>query len=1125
MKNKDKPEQQQDKTAIVPASAPQQQAPTLLPSTLARAVSFATRSSSLALRVGTTIGSYSLNTARFTTLSSLELARGVLEGVLVRAGRDVSLLSQSDYAAADAETVLEKSLESLHHAVSQVVFWTSAGFQVTGTAMGTVSDVSSLLLGALDQILGSTDSSRAIASIITLVRREFSNPVTGTGDKVGVMDLMLALSALAYLQQQCRKSIEEERREYEEVIWDVVVLTDGERVDVDDNSLTGSHASNYDHLGPDRAMQRDDAAANMRSVSARTMPWHNGDGDEDVISRLTEQMSTSLSPGATVSISNSVSTTQTITVDVHGQKPSSIPSLPGAEVVETRSASAQEHQQGGDSYRIVYKIQRNKLRNNVLRIQEDSDVTLVDLDDEKELPTSPTIEDDSAAVSSPAPPRLHINKELSDTKETVKGEKKRGPPAGLRPIDIPKRGSRGTGPDSPRSPMSLEENMMALSSPESEATANQKKQRAPLSKPTTRTSAARPKDATSSKRLVAKKIAPEPKSGEKKPSLKQVLRGSGQSFSTVLNKDTGSSNENRDKPRPQWKTPGTSSSATALKPSSGKSKALAQHVARHSDPSSIPRSSSRTSYVSISERRRDSMVSQADAWAIDSAGDLRPTTPTIVRTEVSSHDTRGPSYGEPSPGLVPTHRAGHRRLTSRVPSLYSLATNDSQQSLVLASCYQKSAYSASDAMNTLRQAGAVEGTFPSRHLLQNISRYMRFSSACYGSSFLKVMGISTDIPSLRADDETHNDVRHFVHHTESGVVGNVLLASFIDQGGGSNAAGSTDSGVPLVHYISLDHDAKAVVLACRGTLGFEDVLADMTCEYDDLIWRNRAYKVHKGVHASAQRILYGGDGKVLATLQEALREFPGYGLILCGHSLGGAVASLLGVMLSEPNPHGTGFVTASEKHDAAAGGSDGKRRPDFQVPPGRRIHVFAYGPPGVMASSLNKLTRGLITTVVHGSDLVPHLSLGLLHDFQALASTFGSSSSHPTRSRLRTALLSALQSSLPLPHLTSPSSAAGDEHEAWVGPALASLRESLRSQKLMPPGEVFCIESTRVLRRDAFVVEGEAVGRPARRVVLKYVRDVKRRFGEVRFAGSMLVDHSPKGYEEALRRLRLGVVE
>lgn len=422
---------------------------------------------------------------------------------------------------------------------------------------------------------------------------------------------------------------------------------------------------------------------------------------------------------------------------------------------------------------------------------------------------------------------------------------------------------------------------------------------------------------------------------------------------------------------------------------------------------------------------------------------------------------------------------------------------------------------------------------------------MRFSSASYGSRFLKFMKIGKEMPILRALDDTHHELRSFAHHTGSDA-GSILLSSFVDPQGGSDSTGSTNSGVPLVHYISLDHESQAVVLACRGTLGFEDVLADMTCDYDELIWRGKTYKVHKGIHASARRLLYGGDGRVLLTLRQALEEFPDYGLILTGHSLGGAVCALLGVMLSEPASSGTSFVTSSSlQHQqplllplssTSASTSSFQDAPHLiPLPPNRPIHVYAYGPPATMSSSLRLATRGLITSVVHGRDLVPFLSLGVLHDFQAVALAFKTDNSD-AKGEVRQRIWEAFQTGLATKWYTQTARDKSrfvpgperDDGEEWAWAALKVLRASMMSFKLLPPGEVFVVESTAVLRRDAFVRsdgDGGGLGKPARRVVLKYVRDVEAYFREVRFGSSMLVDHSPGRYEDALARLRWGVLE
>lgn len=253
----------------------------------------------------------------------------------------------------------------------------------------------------------------------------------------------------------------------------------------------------------------------------------------------------------------------------------------------------------------------------------------------------------------------------------------------------------------------------------------------------------------------------------------------------------------------------------------------------------------------------------------------------------------------------------HRRSGSLVPSIYSLATS-SQTSLILAPRPRKSVYEDQATLEALNRNGRVPGIFPDNHLVRNIRRFCRFSTASYGPSALKVMGVPEATKVVRSFDPDNHEHSSFSDHTGL-PPSTILLSSFVDPAGGTNAAGETGTGFPLVHYLCLDHDSKAVVLTLRGTWGFEDVLTDMTCDYDDLEWQERNWKVHKGMHASARRLLEGGSGKVMATIKAALEEFPDYGVIFCGHSLGGGVASLLATMISEPNSDTSGpsFVTAS----------------------------------------------------------------------------------------------------------------------------------------------------------------------------------------------------------------------
>lgn len=1078
--------------------------PTLLPAPFAHAVSLATRSTSFAIRLGSLVSAYGLDAARFTTLSSLELARGLVEVVLTRAGKDAA--GHSSIAAADAESVLEKSLENLHYVVIKAVFWTSASFRLTGTTISAASEASQVLLSSLDRILGSTDSSRAVASIITLIRREFRNPVTGTkGEKVGVTDLVLALSALAYLQQSCYRLPEEERRRAacEEVIWDVVVLNDGQRVDVDPNTTVQTR------IGDDPLQLPAPSAAALQTTE-----------DELILDRMRHQIISSLPADTKVTISNSVSTVQTIAVDVEGPDLPSLPTPPGAEIVETtiRTPKSQPRpwlsygteEAQTQSYRVVYKLERDKFRSLVF--------TGNNLE-----PSSPgpTLDDTKDAVQYDATTGTFAS--VPETLQSVPQLKidttaaQSNPP----PAASPKASPRSTPTSAQTSARAARRLSRGL-----EPAANQKKTRTPANTTPTRSERTeRVRQEAGVRKNAAKRKSDVPSIGrstDKKTGIKQALKESGQSISNIWSKD-GPENGQTSKPKTERRV---SSGPATTKPLPSRPKRSSIVDRRATQTPDTLRPTSRASFVSIQDRRRDSIVSQTDTFTVGSGGAYQPASPTVRRSDVSSsHDNTlwaraEAAYGSHSHSNV---KRGHRRHGSAyAPSLYSLATNDSQTSLVLSSFYKKSAYSATDALETLRQEGFVDGTFPSGHLLPNIVRYMRFSSACYGSSFMTFLGISSDVPAGAAWDTTHQDVRHFAHHTDSDA-GSILLASFVDPQGGTDATGATGTGVPLVHYISLDHEAKAVVLACRGTLGFEDVMTDMACEFDTLMWKGHSYQVHKGMHASARRLLYGGDGRVLFTLKAALQEFSDYGLVLCGHSLGAGVTSLLGLMLSEPNRQGPGFVTASESlyTKMITDGTLPSNFSDAKLPAGRRIHVYAYGPPGVMSSGLRKITRGLITSVVHGNDLVPHLSLGLLHDFQALALAFKNKDNR-TKAEIKARVWAAFQNNLSAGARRIPS----NEEDAWMIPALETMRDSMNYPKLLPPGEVFTIESQRVLRRDAFVLISERqLGRPARRVVLKYIRDVEGRFGEVRFGTSMLTDHSPANYEAALNRLKLGVVD
>ncbi|KAI1862790.1 uncharacterized protein JN550_009937 [Neoarthrinium moseri] len=1113
---------------------------TLLPGPVASVVSLASRSTSFALRVGTFIGGYGFGAAKFTTLSSLELGRGILEGILNRAGKDVLLRSRSELGRDSAETVLERSLESLHQTMMQVVFWTTASFHVTETTVSSISQISQLFLSVLDQFFGSTDSSRAIASIITLIRREFQNPATGVqGEKVGVADLVLGLCGLAYLQNWCRRTIQEEayRLGHEEVIWDIVVLNDGTRADVHEDSLYGIHRGDY---GPNQIANDDGIAEDIERRG-----YHESSSEDELPEiHLRRQIMSSLPKDASVSITTSTTTTKTITVEVKGARGVPLPAPPGAEIIESEIMTPGHHSTGPideePMYRVVYKINRNRQRNTAFSNAEDEDrqsrIEMVDDDDDVLVGESPT---ERGPPVPPKPRNITPNRARTASGESVD---KQTSSAGF-----------SINSSSPGSPRDRSSHIPVLRRP-SENAANQKKVRQPLvASPQLESSHATMKsDSKSMPMMRDRPGASRTDSSEKRIGIRNVLKkGSVTGLANLLGKDSSSEDipsKSKAAIRPPWgsnksqqgkMSAGPSRLSVPNRTSSVVPAREAPRAPQRGNPNFFSsrdlavlepeyghqNSPSRSSHTASHHHRRSSIISQTDTLSIHSI-ESRPNSPTLYR---SSHISKSRSGNDLDNLLPPSPPKQHARTKSQLglysPSIYTLRTTGSQTSLVLSTMPQKSAYSDSEAVDTLRRTGMVDGMFPSFHLLRNITRYSRYASAAYGSHFLKFMGIAKELPVLKALDDTHQDVRSFARHTEL-PPDSILLSSFVDPQGGSDSTGATNTGVPLVHTIAVDQESKAVVLSCRGTLGFEDVLADMMCDYDDLVWRGKNYLVHKGIHASARRLLYGGDGRVLYTLKEALEEFEDYGIVLCGHSLGGAVAALLGAMLAEPATTGTAFVTSAQQHRRFI--TDGHTSSDAAepifLPAGRPIHVYAYGPPATMSPSLQKATRGLITSVVHGNDLVPHLSLGVLHDFQAVALAFKTDNSE-AKAEVRRRIWEGLQTGLADKWYNNSPKLSAEDEDQWAYAALKTLRASMMSAKLMPPGEVFAVESTPALRRDAFVRTGEAhIGRPATRIVLKYIRDVETRFREVRFGSSMLTDHSPGRYEDALRRLTLGVV-
>lgn len=96
-------------------------------------------------------------------------------------------------------------------------------------------------------------------------------------------------------------------------------------------------------------------------------------------------------------------------------------------------------------------------------------------------------------------------------------------------------------------------------------------------------------------------------------------------------------------------------------------------------------------------------------------------------------------------------------------------------------------------------------------------------------------------------------------------------------------------------YLIVDHNKRKIVLSIRGTSSISDIMTDLNakckkCDNDDIGFHT-GY-VHEGMLHSAKFI----KDKINFKLCGLCKIYSNYQVIICGHSLGAGIASLLGLM-------------------------------------------------------------------------------------------------------------------------------------------------------------------------------------------------------------------------------------
>ncbi|KAI4303717.1 hypothetical protein MLD38_039315 [Melastoma candidum] len=150
------------------------------------------------------------------------------------------------------------------------------------------------------------------------------------------------------------------------------------------------------------------------------------------------------------------------------------------------------------------------------------------------------------------------------------------------------------------------------------------------------------------------------------------------------------------------------------------------------------------------------------------------------------------------------------------------------------------------------------------------------------------------------------------------------------------------------YYIGVDHRRKLVILAIRGTHTVYDIITDIVSSSDDEV-TFEGYSTHFGSAEAARWFLTHEIG----TLKKYLDKYEGFRLRIVGHSLGGAIAALLAIMLRTKSKEELGFD------------------PDT-------VTAVGCAAPPCVSKELAESCSEFVCNVVMQDDIVPQMSLASL---------------------------------------------------------------------------------------------------------------------------------------------------
>jgi hypothetical protein len=269
------------------------------------------------------------------------------------------------------------------------------------------------------------------------------------------------------------------------------------------------------------------------------------------------------------------------------------------------------------------------------------------------------------------------------------------------------------------------------------------------------------------------------------------------------------------------------------------------------------------------------------------------------------------------------------------------------------------------------------------------------------------------------------------------------------------------------YFIARDRQKKAIVLCVRGTWSAHDVLSDLCCQPEELTLPLRTIDKLKGVssrirahHGMLQAAMLLKEDVENMLLQELLKN-PGFELVLVGHSMGGGLCALLGMLLKET----------------------------VRAP----MAVYVYGAPAVVAFDDWQTTLNAnIVSVVMDCDFFSRLSIGHLKDIGSAVTKL--CEDRDLRERIMLACRkTAGQNMTP-------------ESTQWCQTTYSHLKKCMTSNKLVPPGRILRLSKNQSGRRvTTFSIKQEKAARFLDLPIRRDMFDLK--------------SHAPATYVSALHHL------